>query len=177
MSDRDLRGLAIQRGCLRASQRVLPQLEALAVNSPQPKQCLRHKNANGIQPERVLDAQTRPKNRKKNGKFIIGSKESQNFEMNNYCRTDNSQECLAEAAKKGFIEKILPRQNSEECTNNNSQCRNSISNFFQPNKRGEFPPISTAKPNGISLWSVKYSILRHPFLISGQLPTSMKKRL
>ena len=85
-----------------------------------------------------FDAQTRAKKNRKNlaVNLLSVGKEFQNFEeMNNYCRTDNSQECLAEAAKKALLKKILPRQNSEECTNNNSQCRNSISNFFSQQAR------------------------------------------
>ncbi|MEK7624690.1 MAG: hypothetical protein AAB404_03170 [Patescibacteria group bacterium] len=94
--------------CLRASKQALPQLEALAVNSPEIKIMIQGIKTHIEFGQNGFEAKERARkeSEKFGGKFIIGDNEFQNFEeMDDYCRADNGQECLADAAKKGFIEK------------------------------------------------------------------------
>ena len=138
-------------GCLRASQRVLPQLEALAVNSPEAKTMLQGIKTQMGFSQSGFDAQTRAKkeSEKFGGKFIIGSKEFQNFEeMNNYCRTDNSQECLAEAAKKGFIEKDFAATKFGRMYEQQFTVPEFNQQFFQPTSAVNFPQYQPQNQTG-----------------------------
>ena len=129
--------------CLRASQRALPQLETLAANSPEAKIMVQGIKTQIEFGQNGLKAQDRAKkeSEKFGGKFIIGNKELQSFEeMDNYCRA-NSQECLAEAARKGFIEKDFASIKFGKIYENQFTAPGSNQQFFQPadNQTTGFP--------------------------------------
>ncbi|MBI4159807.1 hypothetical protein HY504_01440 [Candidatus Wolfebacteria bacterium] len=93
--------------CLRVAKRVLPQIEALAANVPEAQFIVREIRGHIEDGESGFEARGRAQLEfdRGGGILTIGEKQFRNFEeMEAYCRT-NGNECLAEAAKKGFIEK------------------------------------------------------------------------
>ena len=84
--------------------------------------------------------------------------------MNNYCRTDNSQECLAEAAEKALLKRFC-RDKIRKNVRTTITVPEFNQQFFSANKRGEFP-ISTAKTKRDFPLVSKIQHLRHPLLIS-----------
>ena len=100
--------------CLIASKRALPQVESIAASNPEAIRLVNDIKTRIAFGEQGIAAREKARQEfGKSGGLFFGERQFNNFEeVDNFCRT-NGQECLTEAAKKGFIGKDFAEKKYE----------------------------------------------------------------
>lgn len=102
--------------CLIASKRALPQIESIAGNNTEANRIIQDIKQHIEFGEQGFQARERARMEfeKAGGQFVIGNKQFNNFEeVDNFCRV-NGQECLVNAAQRGFIDKDFAEKKFEQ---------------------------------------------------------------
>ncbi len=100
--------------CLIASKRALPQIESIAASNPEAVRIVNDIKSRIEFGEQGMVAREKARQEfEKSGGLLFGEKQFNNFdEVDSFCRI-NGQECLNEAAKKGFINKDFAEKKFE----------------------------------------------------------------